>query len=118
MKKVLKIILLILVLVSLIFLAINYLKTKNNAIATTTGVIVKVNEKSLTVMGTKNVTGLYTVGFAKEGNIGFEKGQEVLIYFSGIVMESYPAQLGKAGKIKIIKEESDTPIPNDRYIMA
>ena len=37
-------------------------------------------------------------------DIKFEKGQELLVHFSGNVMETYPAQLGNIGKIEIIKE--------------
>lgn len=79
--------------------------------ATTTGVVVKVDERGLLVMETKNITDLFSVGFTNEGNIGFKQGQEILIYFDGMVMETYPAQLGKVEKIEIIKEKSDTQIP-------
>lgn len=64
-------------------------------------------------MGIQNVTGLFSVGFTDEGNIGFKQGQEVLIYFDGMVLETYPAQLGNVGKIKIIKEKSDITIPDN-----
>ena len=85
----------------------------NNMSATTRAVVVKVNEKSLLAMGIENVTGLFSVGFTDEGNIGFKQGQEILIYFDGMVMESYPAKLGKAQKIKIVKEKSDIKIPDE-----
>ena len=64
-------------------------------------------------MGTKNVTGLFSVGFTNEGNIGFKQGQEILIYFDGMVMESYPAQIGKVQKIEMVKEKSNTKIPEN-----
>lgn len=77
-----------------------------------TAVVVKVHEKGMTVMDFEDGNRLITVGFTDEGNIGFEQGQEVLIYFDGSVMESYPAQLGNVGKIEIVKEQSDVEIPD------
>lgn len=116
MKRRLKITLIILgilVLITFILWAIYYSKKKNSTISTATGVIVKVNEKSLDVMGIENATGLFNVGYTSEGDIGFKQGQEILIYFNGMVLESYPAQLGKVGKIKIVKEESNISIPDE-----
>lgn len=60
--------------------------------ATIKAVIVKVNNKHLLAMGIESTTGLYSVGFKQE-NIEFKQGQEVLIYFDGTVMETYPRQL-------------------------
>lgn len=112
MKKGLKIFLSIFLIVLVILGVIFYLKIKINSLAITKGVIVKVNEKSLIIYGTENVTDLYTVGFNSEEDIEFKQGQEVQIYFNGMVMESYPAQLGKVSRIKIIKEESEIAIPD------
>ena len=64
-------------------------------------------------MGIEEVSGLYSVGFASEGNIGFKQDQEILIYFNGMIMETYPGQLGDVGKIEIIKEKSDVEIPQN-----
>ena len=95
---------------------IDYLRVKkqepenDNMKATIKVVIVKVNNKHLLAMGIEATTGLYSVGFKQE-NIEFKQGQEVLIYFDGTVMETYPAQLGNVEKIEIIKEKSDIQIP-------
>ena len=116
MKKGLKIaiiILTIIVLGAMLFFAIVFSKVSNNTIATVNGVVVRVYETSMMVMGLGNAPDLFTVGFAKEGNMGFKQGQEILIYTNGTVMETYPAQLGKAGKIKIVKEKSETVIPDN-----
>lgn len=91
----------------------NINSNKDNMAVTTTAVVVKVNEKSLSAMGIDGVNSLFSVGFTEEGNIGFKQGQEILIYFDGSVAESYPAQINNPGKIEIIKEKSDTTIPDD-----
>ncbi len=81
------------------------------------GIVVKVNEKSLDVMGINNgedeLNNLYSVSFAKEGNIGFKEEQEILIYFDGMVLETFPGQIHNVGKIEIIKEKSETEISAD-----
>lgn len=79
--------------------------------ATTKAVVVKVYDTGMYIIGENNYVDFCSVGFDKRGNIGFKKGQEVLIYYSGFIMQTWPGQLGKAGRIKILKEESDTEIP-------
>lgn len=81
--------------------------------ATLKGVIVRVFEKSLYIMDDEEgeYKCLYSIGFGEEGNIGFEKGQEVVVYYAGAIMESYPAQLGDVRKIEITKDKSDIEIP-------
>ena len=74
-------------------------------------VVVKVNENSLGVMNIDNRNELLTVGYADQGNIGFKQGQEILIYYDGMVLASFPEQIYNVGEIKIVKEESETAIP-------
>ena len=81
--------------------------------STMTGVIVKVNENNLDVLGENGDFDLYWVSFGKEGNIGFKQGQEIEIYYNGYVVQTFPASPGGVTKIKIIKEESDKQIPDD-----
>ena len=90
-----------------------YDEENDNMNATINAVVVKVNENNLLAMGIENGTDLYSVGLKGAKNIKFEKGQEILIYFNGDVMESYPAQLGNIGKIEIIKEKGDIQIPDN-----
>lgn len=78
--------------------------------ATKKAVVVKVEENSLGVMNLDG-TSLCSVSFAKEGNIGFKQGQEVFIYFNGVIASSFPEQIHHVGKIKIVKEKSDITIP-------
>lgn len=85
----------------------------NNIVANIRAVVVKVYDNSLVVMRIENTNELISVGFTEEGNIGFAQGQEILIYFDGMIMESYPAQLGNVTKIEIAKEKSDLQIPDN-----
>ena len=90
-----------------------YEQENDNMQATLKAVVVKVNENNLLAMGIENGTELYSIGLKNIKDIELKKGQEILIYFSGYVMESYPAQLGNIGKIEIIKDKSDVSIPDD-----
>lgn len=74
--------------------------------ATKEGIVMKVDKNSLSIIES-GTNSLYTISFSKEGNIGFKIGQKVLIYFDGMIAESYPAQIHKVGKIKIIEDETD-----------
>lgn len=77
-------------------------------------IVIKVNENSLDVMECgAGKEGLCSVKFSEEGNIGFKRGQEVLIYFNGIIAASYPGQIFSVGKIEISKEESGFAIPDE-----
>lgn len=83
------------------------MKSKINA------VIVKVEEKTIYAISTEDTQNLITIGFTEEGDIGYKQYQEIEIYFDGIILESYPAQLGNVGKIEIVKEKSDIEIPEN-----
>ena len=92
---------------------INYFTFNPIIKSTMTGVVVKVNEHDLGVMGENGDFDLYWVSFGEEGNIGFKQGQEILIYYNGFVMEVFPARPSGVSKIEIIKEKSDKQIPDD-----
>lgn len=120
MKKEFKIILVILgiiVLLALIFFAIDYSRVKkqeyenNNMVANMKAIVVKVYDKSLAAIKIGNESELISIGF--DENIGFKQGQEISVYFDGMIMETYPAQLGNVGKIEIVKEKSDIQIPDN-----
>lgn len=81
--------------------------------ATIKAVVVKVNKNYLLALGIENGTELYSIGLNNIENAEFKNGQEILIYFDGTVMTTYPAQLGNVGKIEIIKEKSDIQIPDN-----
>lgn len=83
----------------------------NNKSATMTAVVVRVKNNHLIVMSKDETgNGLYTV-YADTDNTEFKKGQEILIHYNGMILESYPAQFEDIGKIEITKEESDVEIP-------
>lgn len=112
--KALLILIIIIIIIGSIIGGIYFYKLKNNLLYTLEGVVVKVNDYNLSIMDDdKN---LYTVSFAKEGNIGFNINQEIEIYFDGMIMTSYPEQIRNVGKIEIIKEKSDISIPKDVLI--
>lgn len=85
----------------------------SNMNATIEAIVVKVNENSLLAMEIENGNELYSVGLKNFKNIEFEKNQKILIYFSGDVMTSYPAQLSNIGKIEITEKKSNIDIPDD-----
>lgn len=73
-------------------------------------VVVKLDDKSLLVMNTKDKA-LIRMGTKEVGNIEYKEGQELLIYYDGVILTSYPEQFSSIGKIEIIKEKSDIEIP-------
>lgn len=85
----------------------------NNIASTKSAVVVKVNDKCLDVMGFEHNNDLYCVSFASEGNIGFKQGQEILIYYDGIIAQSFPAQINHVKKIEIVQQNSNIEIPDD-----
>lgn len=82
-----------------------------NKVATKEAVVVKVNDDSIDVMGTDNENDLLTVKYSEEGNHKFKQGQEVLIYFNGVIEPVQPKTIDTVGKIEIIKEKSNIQIP-------
>lgn len=110
--KLLLIIIAIIILVVITFAIIHSIKVNNNTVATLKVVVVKVDENSLVVMETQNINNLISINAKSTTDIKFKKGQELLIYYDGIILTSYPAQINHIGKIKIAKEESDVVIPD------
>ncbi|MGN1300936.1 MAG: hypothetical protein ACI4U9_00120 [Clostridia bacterium] len=106
----------IVILLSLVFFMVNYKYEtfeNSNMKETKSAVVVKVDENSLSVMGVENTSDLFTVSYANEINTEFKQGQEILIYFDGMVLSSFPGQIPNVGKIEIVKEESSVSIPDD-----
>lgn len=114
MKKVRNVIVAIIVLLIIIIIGkILYNKMQpENMRVKMKAVVVKVNENSMLVTtDTKNTNGLINIGFAKDGNIGYKQGQEILIYYDGFENSSYPGQIWNVGKIEVKKEKSNVEIP-------
>lgn len=107
MKKGLKIFMIIVAIIAIVAIAV--ITIINLTTPTLKAVVVKVYDNSMIVEG-DNV-GLTSVGFKE--NIGFKPNQEVLIYYDGIILSSYPGQLSHVKKIKIVKEKSDIEISKE-----
>lgn len=88
----------ILIITIIMFIILIYSNCKTSKIK---AVVIKVNENSIDAMiideNNINVeyTSLCSVRFADEGNIGFQKGQEVLIYYDGMIEQTYPLQISR-----------------------
>lgn len=80
---------------------------------TISAVVVQVNNNFLYAINSTNVNELYSIGFGKEGNIGFKEGNQILVYFDGIILDTYPEQISNVEKIEIVSEESNVKIPED-----
>ena len=89
------------------------IKNEDNKASNTIKAVVVNPEKGLLVMGIENAADLYDVSYENKDNIKFKQGQEILIYFNGGMLETYPAQIINVEKIEILKEESDIKIPDD-----
>ena len=111
--KIVLIAVIILLIAGLILGGIYYFRVKNNMLGTMTGIVVEVSEKSISVMEEGNETGLYSISFSKEGNIGFEKGQKVLIHYGGTVVTTFPGIINNVGKIEILEDGNKTEIPHN-----
>ena len=113
MRKVTKIIEIIVVLSILLIALYTITKSKirkksnDDEFSSTIKAVVVKPEKGLLVMGTENTNELYSVNYQNKENIEFKQGQEILIYFDGVVLETYPAQITNVEKIEILKEKSD-----------
>ena len=111
MKKGLKI--LFIIIVAFIVITLLFFKSSNMS-ATINAVVIEVYESGLGVMRIDDESNsLLNVRFSDKGNIGLKRGQEIKIYFNGIIAASYPGQILNTGKIKIVKDESDVKIPDD-----
>ena len=80
--------------------------------STLQGVIVKVNDKDFIIVRNNTTYDLHTIEFTQEGNIGFEKGQEVIIYYEGDIRDAKRIPID-IKKIKIINKKSDIEISKD-----
>lgn len=106
------------VLVIIIFIVAIIIVKNFNSNPTIRAIVVRNYGKSITVMDIKDKD-LYSIGLPEEINKQFKQGQEVLIYIDGeaIITLSNPAQIDSddVKKIEIVKESSDTQIPE--YIL-
>ena len=90
----------------------SYLERPNTSI-TFNAVVVYASNSGLLVYGIGNSSGLCSAGFGDKKSTDFKKGQEIVIYYDGIMLETYPPKFGYIEKIEIVKENSDAEIPED-----
>ena len=77
-------------------------------------VVVKVNKNSITVMKIENDSDdVYAVKINQEDGEKYKKGQEIYVYFDGNVEKVGNLKIDNVKKIEIIKEKSDTKIPEE-----
>ena len=88
---------------------------KLNSIMTCDGYYLRIHSPLATMKfkGTDEEKYVNNVAFSKEGNIGFKEGQEILIYYNSSPESVIPGQIIDVGKIEIVKEQSDTTIPDE-----
>lgn len=84
---------------------------QDNTKAIMKAVVVKADDKHLMVMGLERPDELIMLG--NEPEMEFKQGQEIAIHFDGMILTTYPAQLGNVQKIEILKEESGRQIPEE-----
>lgn len=111
-KKIL-VIVAIIILILLVLISILLKLKEDGPIYKMELIIVKANENNILAMELDG--SLYNIGTKEYSNLEFKNGQKILIYFNGLILQSYPAQLGNIKKIKIIEEESNVEIP--KYIL-
>lgn len=105
MKKVKSVVIAIVIILILIFIGIvlyNKMQPENMRVKMK-AVVVRVNENSMLVM--EYDKSLMNIGFSEDGNIGYKQGQEVIIYYNGMVDSMFPGHIGNPGKIEIKKEK-------------
>ena len=114
MKNKSKILIIIILLVTICVLGYIFIQTDNSNMR---GVVIKAEEKSLTIMDVKDES-LYYVAIPENNKLQFKQGQEILIYFNdyAIIEQSYPANIGTEDieKIRIVKEKSNVKIPRKK----
>lgn len=84
----------------------------NGSYAVLNAVVVKANEKYLQVMELNENKSLVDVSFSsKDGNSAFKQGQEIDIYYDGVMVRTYPGYISHVDKIEILKQKSEVEIP-------
>ncbi|MCI8396485.1 MAG: hypothetical protein HFJ52_02035 [Clostridia bacterium] len=96
----------------IIFIMINHNNKSNVKIVDTKkGIVIDANKNSLTIYTYDRNSGTTEViPYAKEGNIGFKRGQEVEAYYTMEKIGRIPTQT--VSKIKIKKQKSKIKIPD------
>lgn len=78
-------------------------------------VVIKVQEDYLYVMELDNQNSLLYLSLKNFNYDRFKMGQEILVYYDGCILETYPGQIRNIEKIEITNEKSNIQIP-DKYL--
>ncbi|MBR1540511.1 MAG: hypothetical protein IJ629_05040 [Clostridia bacterium] len=78
-------------------------------------VIIRAESDYLGVMELGNYNALLRVNLNNFNYDGFKMGQEILVYYDGFVLESFPGQINNIEKIEITNEESNVQIPDEYF---
>ncbi len=75
-------------------------------------VILRVSDKSLTVMNLKDKD-IWHIGIPDNNEVEFKEGQEIKAYIDieTIIEETYPSSIKDINKIKVLKQKSNVKIP-------
>lgn len=111
--------LIIFILVVIILVAIYYAKKPKNVDVllddiyketTQKVVVVKVEgDMALVMDDNEKYPSIYRIRDGKERD--YKQGNELLVYYDGVILESYPAQFSRVSKVEFVKEKSNTEIP-------
>lgn len=82
-----------------------------NSQSTINAIIVNVNDNSLGVVRKDNLNEIMIITIPEEDKNEYKENEEILIYFDGTILETYPAQVNNVSKIEIVNENSNTTIP-------
>lgn len=87
----------------------------NDTAVTMKAIIVKADEDSLYVEQIDSQKSFLRLSLKDIDNTDFKMGQEILVYYDGVVLTIYPGEIRNIEKIEIINENSDIKI-DDRYL--
>lgn len=93
----------------------NYKDFQNemNSQSTINAIIVNVNDNSLGVVRKDNLNEIMIIAIPDEDENEYKENEEILIYFDGTILETYPAQVNNVSKIEILNEKSNETIPTN-----
>lgn len=84
-----------------------------NSQSTINAIIVNVNDNSLGVVHKDNLNEIMIIAIPDEDKNEYKENEEILIYFDGSILETYPAQVNNVSKIEIVNEKSNETIPTN-----
>lgn len=87
-----------------------------NSQSTINAIIVNVNDNSLGVVRKDDLNEIMIITTPDADKNEYKENEEILIYFDGTILETYPAQVNNVSKIEIVSEKSNETIPTNVLI--